>query len=198
MRQDFQKLKLEMLACRLCKELPLGPSPIFQLEEHAKILIVGQAPGRLAHLKKRPFDDPSGNRLRDWLAIDRSTFYADPRIGIFPMGLCFPGTGSAGDNPPPKICATTWRNRVLQSLKNVELTLVLGAYAIAWHTPHLKGQSVTGAVKQSSTGRGDFFVLPHPSPRNNKWLKKNAWFEADVIPRIQKKVKQVLNGSARS
>ena len=193
MQQDFQSLKLEMLACTLCNDLPLGPNPIFQLNEQAKILIVGQAPGRITHLKNRPFDDPSGDRLRDWLAIEKSEFYTNPRIGIFPMGLCFPGTGSTGDNPPPKICATTWRKRALQTLENVELTLVLGAYAIAWHLPKLKGMSVADAVKQSSTGNDNLFVLPHPSPRNNRWLKQNAWFEADVVPRIQQKVRQNLN-----
>lgn len=195
MQQNFYELKLEMQNCTLCSELPLGPNPVFQLEEHAKILIVGQAPGRLAHLKKRPFDDPSGDRLRDWLAIEKSAFYSDPRIGIFPMGLCFPGTGSAGDNPPTEVCAKTWRKRVLQALENVELTLVLGAYAIAWHLPHLKGKTVADAVKQSSTGKNNLFVLPHPSPRNNRWLKKNEWFEADIVPRIRQKVKQNLSGS---
>ncbi len=192
MQQDFQKLRSEMQACTLCKDLPLGPNPIFQLDERAKILIVGQAPGRITHLKNRPFDDPSGDRLRGWLAIDRATFYADPRVGIFPMGLCFPGTGSAGDNPPPPICAKTWRKRALQTLESVQLTLVLGAYAIAWHLPHLKGKTVVEAVKQSSEGSDDVFVLPHPSPRNNRWLKQHAWFEADIVPRIQHRVKQHL------
>lgn len=198
MQQDFHKLKIEMQACTLCKDLPLGPNPIFQLDERARILIVGQAPGRLAQLRKRPFDDPSGDRLREWLGVEKSAFYADPRIGIFPMALCFPGTGSTGDNPPPKICAKTWRKRVLQTLENVELTLVLGAYAIAWHLPQLKGTTVVEAVKQSSTGEDDLFVLPHPSPRNNRWLKQNAWFEADVVPRIRQRVKQNLSGTEGS
>lgn len=194
MQQDFQSLKIEMQTCKLCGDLPLGPNPIFQLDERARILIVGQAPGRITHMKNRPFDDPSGDRLRAWLAIDRSVFYTDPRIGIFPMGLCFPGTGSNGDNPPPKICATTWRKRALQALEDVELTLVLGAYAIAWHLPQLKGKTVTEAVKQSSTGIDGVFVLPHPSPRNNRWLKQNDWFETDVVPRIRQEVGQILNG----
>lgn len=197
MQQDFHKLKLQMQACTLCKDLPLGPRPIFQLDERAKILIVGQAPGRIAHFKNRPFDDPSGDRLRDWLGIDKSVFYADPCIGIFPMGLCFPGTGSAGDNPPPKICAKTWRNSVLQTLSGVELTLVLGRYAIAWHLPWLKGTTVAEAVKQSSEGKEGFFVLPHPSPRNNRWLRQNAWFETDVVPRIQQKVREKLTEPTR-
>jgi len=198
MQQDFHKLKLEMQACQLCDNLPLGPNPIFQLDEQAKILIVGQAPGRITHLKNRPFDDPSGDRLRDWLGIDKASFYTDPRIGIFPMALCFPGTGSSGDKPPPEICATTWRKRTLEGLRGVELTLVLGAYAIAWHLPHLSGKTVTEAVKQSSEGQNGRFVLPHPSPRNNRWLKQNPWFEADVIPRIRQNVKLILSVSEQT
>ncbi|MDO6614781.1 MULTISPECIES: uracil-DNA glycosylase family protein [Pacificibacter] len=193
MQQDFHTLKRKMLACRLCNDLPLGPNPIFQLDERAKILIVGQAPGRITHLKNRPFDDPSGDRLRDWLGIDKSAFYEDPQIGIFPMGLCFPGTGSSGDKPPPDICATTWRKNTMDALKRVELTLVLGAYAIAWHLPHLKGKTVTDAVKLSWQGQDRLFVLPHPSPRNNRWLKQNPWFETDVIPTIRQSMRRILS-----
>lgn len=193
MQQDFQELKLEMQACRLCETLPLGPNPIFQLDKQAKILIVGQAPGRITHLKNRPFDDPSGDRLRDWLGIDKPAFYADPRIGIFPMALCFPGSETSGDKPPPEICATTWRKRVMEQLKSVELTLVLGAYAIAWHLPELRGKSVAEAARQSCIGQERLFVLPHPSPRNNRWLKQNPWFEADVVPKIRQSVRRSLS-----
>lgn len=198
MQQDFHQLKLQMQACTVCQDLPLGPNPIFQLDGRTKILIVGQAPGRIAHVRNRPFDDPSGDRLRDWLGIDKSAFYADPRIGIFPMGLCFPGTGATGDNPPSKICADTWRKKTLDALENVELTLVLGAYALAWHLPHLKGKTVAEAVQRSSTGGENIFVLPHPSPRNNRWLKKNGWFETDVVPRIRERVSQNLSRLAEN
>lgn len=190
---DFDTLTAEMAACQLCTDLPLGPRPLFQLDGRARILIVGQAPGRITHAKGRPFDDSSGDRLRDWLGVDRATFYDDPRIGIFPMGLCFPGTGSSGDLPPRPICAATWRARVLDALPDVRLTLVLGAYAIAWHRPDIRGQSVVQAVKQTSRGDGGTFVLPHPSPRNNRWLKQNPWFAADVIPRIQPRVHGCLH-----
>lgn len=181
-----------MRACALCKDLPLGPNPIFQLDKRAKILIVGQAPGRITHAKGRPFDDPSGDRLRGWLAVDKQTFYSDPRIGIFPMGLCFPGGGSGGDKPPREVCATTWRASVLASLNKVRLTLVLGAYAIAWHAPTFKRKPVAEAVRQSSDGGEGVYILPHPSPRNNRWLNQNPWFEASVIPRIQKDVRSLL------
>lgn len=196
MQQTLETLKDEMRACTLCTDLPLGPNPIFQLAEQARILIVSQAPGRIAHEKTRPFDDPSGNRLREWLAIDKTTFYADPRIGIFPMGLCFPGAGQGGDKPPPKICALTWRDRVLQALPNVELMLVVGAYAIAWHLPHLKGKTVAEAVQLSSVGAENLFVLPHPSPRNNQWLRYNAWFEADIVPQIQSRIRRIMDVAA--
>ena len=191
MPASFETLKQEMGACALCPDLPLGPRPIFQLHASARILVVGQAPGRITHAKGRPFDDPSGTRLRDWMGVDRETFYGDPRIGIFPMGLCFPGTGKSGDLPPPALCAQTWRQRVLDHLTGVELTLVLGTYAIAWHLPELQKLSVRDAVRRAADG-ARCYVLPHPSPRNNRWLKQNPWFEAEVIPRIQADVAEIL------
>lgn len=198
MLENLQTLKLKMLACSLCEGLELGPKPIFQLDKRAKILIVGQAPGRLTHVKDRPFDDPSGERLRSWLGVDRLTFYDDKRIGIFPMGLCFPGSGSGGDKPPRTECAKTWRLPVMETLQNVELTLVLGRYAIGWHLPEFKDLPVTEAVWRSSDGQNGVFVLPHPSPRNNRWLKKNDWFEGQVVPRIQLKIARLLDDSPSS
>jgi uracil-DNA glycosylase len=195
MPETLQTLKTKMLACSLCEGLELGPRPIFQLDQSVKVLIVGQAPGRITHAKDRPFDDPSGERLRAWLGVDRATFYGDKRIGIFPMGLCFPGSGSGGDKPPRPECANTWRSPVMETLKNVELTLVLGRYAIEWHLPDFKGLSVTEAVKRSSDGQNGIFVLPHPSPRNNRWLKQNDWFETQVVPRIQLDVTRLLKNT---
>ncbi len=192
MPDDLAALMASMRACRICDGLELGPNPIFQLDPAVRILIVGQAPGRITHGKNRPFDDPSGVRLRAWLGVDEATFYGDPRIGLFPMGLCFPGSGTSGDKPPRAECAVAWRRPVMAALKDVQLTLVLGQYAIAWHLPALKGMAVTEAVKRSSEGQDGVFVLPHPSPRNNRWLKINDWFEADVIPRIQSTVSELL------
>ncbi|MFT6022179.1 MAG: uracil-DNA glycosylase [Ascidiaceihabitans sp.] len=192
MPEDLKTLSEKMRSCTICAGLELGPRPIFQLDEAVKILIVGQAPGRLTHAKDRPFDDPSGVRLRAWLGVEPTTFYTDKRIGIFPMGLCFPGSGSGGDKPPRPECADTWRAPVMQALGDVELTLVLGRYAIEWHLPDLKGQPVTEAVRRTSQGENGMFVLPHPSPRNNRWLKQNDWFETQVVPRIQSKVAQLL------
>ncbi|MEP2640312.1 uracil-DNA glycosylase family protein [Roseobacter sp.] len=189
---DWPTLTRAMHACTLCQDLPLGPKPVFQLTDTVQILIAGQAPGRIAHIKGRPFDDPSGDRLRGWLGVGRHQFYQDPRVGIFPMGLCFPGSAKSGDAPPRKICATTWRRPVLDRLGDVQLTLILGAYAIAWHVPSLRGATVTDAVRHSADGRDGTFILPHPSPRNNRWFKRNPWFEATVVPRLQDRVRAIL------
>ncbi len=192
MPEELHALSAQMRSCTLCEGLELGPKPIFKLDEGARILIVGQAPGRITHHKGVPFDDPSGDRLRAWLGMDRATFYEDARVGIFPMGLCFPGSGKSGDIPPRPECAAAWRPKVMAKLHHVELTLVLGQYAIAWHLPELKKKSVTEAVKCAAEGQDGVFVLPHPSPRNNRWLSRNDWFERDVIPRIQSTVTRLL------
>lgn len=188
----LEHLKSRMRACEICTDLPLGPRPIFQLDRRARILIAGQAPGRITHARGRPFDDPSGERLRDWLGIDKDAFYHDCRVAIFPMALCFPGTGTGGDKPPPRICAQTWRQPVLETLANVELTLILGAYAIDWHLPDMKRNTVAQSVWQSAQDEDGVYVLPHPSPRNNRWLRTNPWFEADILPDIRQKAGQIL------
>lgn len=198
MSDALQRLTEQMRDCRRCPDLPLGPRPIFQLDPRARILIVGQAPGRVTHAKNRPFDDPSGTRLRDWLGMDRTTFYTDKRVGIFPMGLCFPGTGKGGDLPPRPECAATWRGPVLRALERIELTLLLGRYAIAWHLPHLKREPVTAAVRLSWAAQKNVFVLPHPSPRNNRWLRQNSWFEAQIVPDIRTRVAHVLSASPKA
>ena len=192
MSEDLHSLKGKMRNCVLCEGLELGPRPIFQLDAGAKILIAGQAPGRITHWKGRPFDDPSGKRLRAWLGVTKEIFYSDKRIGIFPMGLCFPGTGPGGDNPPRAQCAEKWRGSMMAALQDVELTLVLGRYAIAWHFPEMTNKPITEAVRGSAAAMSGVFVLPHPSPRNNRWLKQNDWFEAEVVPRIQSRVSKIL------
>jgi uracil-DNA glycosylase len=182
----------EIRACRICKDLPLGPRPIVQFSSKSKLLIVGQAPGRITHEKGIPFDDPSGDRLRAWLGIDRDLFYDSEKLAIVPMGFCFPGTTKGGDLPPRNECAPAWRTKILDTLVSVELTLVIGRYAIDWHLPEFGKSTVTDAVKSWKTSWPKQLILPHPSPRNNRWLKQNPWFEDDVIPKLQSRVRQIL------
>ncbi len=130
--------------------------------------------------------------MRDWLGVDRAVFYDPSKIAIIPMGFCFPGTGSSGDLPPPPICAQTWRTPLIESLPNVELTLIIGQYAIDWHLGRNRRLNLTSRVKSWADDWPDKLVTPHPSPRNNRWLKNNPWFEADVIPELQSRVKALL------
>lgn len=147
--RGFVSLLDDMGKCRICHDLELGPNPIFQLSAKARLLILGQAPGRIAHAKNRPFDDPSGDRLRRWLGVDQETFYTDPKIGIFPMGLCFPGGGKGGDQPPRAVCAEIWRQPVLDHLKQRQFTVLMGRYATDWHMPHLRCHSAAEAARAS-------------------------------------------------
>jgi uracil-DNA glycosylase len=163
---------------------------VLQADAAARILIAGQAPGRRVHESGVPFDDPSGDRLRDWMGVDKPTFYDPRRIAILPMGFCYPGTGPSGDLPPRPECAEHWRQRLLDALPHVELTLVLGRHAQAWH---LGGDgSVTDVVQRWREFGPTALPLPHPSPRNNRWLKANPWFAAEVIPALRARVAQLL------
>lgn len=182
----------EVRACTICSGLPLGPKPLLQADSAAKILIVGQAPGSKTHLKGRPFDDISGKRLREWLGVTEAQFY-DPRLfAIIPMGFCFPGTGKGGDMPPRPECAPAWRQPLLDALPNIELTLVLGQYALNWHLGERKSRTLTETVQRWQEFWPDHLPLPHPSPRNIRWFKANPWFEADVIPVLQERVRKLL------
>ncbi len=184
-------LSRDIQACTLCeKELPLGPRPVFQAHAQARILIVGQAPGTKVHETGIPFNDPSGERLRDWMGIDSDVFYDPKKLAIIPMGFCYPGRGKSGDLPPLPRCANTWRQPLLSKLKNIELTLAIGQYAIAWHLPE-REKTLTETVK-NWRHYGDVIPLPHPSPRNNIWLKKNPWFEKEVVKEIRSRVGKIL------
>jgi len=180
--------------CQLCaKYLPQEPRPVLQFNPNAKILIAGQAPGRKVHETGVPFNDPSGDRLRAWMGIDRDTFYNPELIAIVPMGFCFPGTGKSGDLPPRPECSQTWHPKLLSLLRNLQLTLVIGQYAIGYHLDK-SYKSVTEAVHNGQRTWPEKLPLPHPSPRNNLWLKRNAWFERDVIPKLQSRVRKILEG----
>jgi uracil-DNA glycosylase len=185
-------LMREARACVRCAPaLPLGPRPVFQLHASARLLIVAQAPGRKVHDTGIPFNDASGDRLRDWLGLPREVFYDARRVAILPMGFCFPGTGVSGDLPPRRECAGTWRVPLLAQLRQVQLTLVIGRYAIAYHLPHARG-SLTDTVRDWRTQAPDCIALPHPSPRNNGWFKHNPWFQSDLLPALRERVARTL------
>lgn len=190
--QDIFQLITEVQSCKICEpDLKDGVRPVLQVNSQARVLIAGQAPGSKVHATGIPFDDPSGDRLRKWMGIDKSTFYNPEKIGILPMAFCYPGKGKSGDLPPRPICAETWRQSLLNSMPNIQLILVIGQYAQAWHLEKLE-KNLTETVRNwESYGEG-LLPLPHPSPRNNIWLKKNNWFEDDVLPSLKKRVNQAL------
>lgn len=190
--RDFSSVLKRVRACTLCSDLALGPKPIVQLNPSAKILIAGQAPGRKTHHKGIPFDDPSGERLRDWMGIDRNTFYNESVIAILPMAFCYPGTGKSGDLPPPSQCAEQWRTQLLALLPNIELTLIIGQYALDWHLGNRQHRTLTETVSQWQDYWPELLPMPHPSPRNNRWLKNNPWFSDKVLPELKAKVASVL------
>lgn len=186
------KLLTQVRACTLCQDLPLGPNPILQFNPRARILIAGQAPGRITHHKNRPFDDPSGDRLRNWLGVDRETFYDETQFAIIPMGFCFPGTAKNGDLPPKPVCAETWRQKLINNLPDLELILAIGRYAIDWHIQPEKKATLTQIVSNWKSYYPDITPLPHPSPRNNRWLKNNPWFEKELLPQLKTQVSRLL------
>ncbi|MES2073204.1 MAG: uracil-DNA glycosylase family protein [Pseudomonadota bacterium] len=189
---SLASLLTEVRACTLCAgHLPLGPRPIVQMHRSASILIVGQAPGRKVHETGLPFNDASGDRLRAWLGMSREVFYDARQVAILPMGFCFPGTGKSGDLPPRPECAPAWRPALLSHLNNIQLTLVIGQYALAYHLPD-HGASVTEAVQGWQASWPHTVPLPHPSPRNNLWLKRNPWFEVELLPVLRHRIAEIL------
>lgn len=189
---NYRKLLRDVRACRICAaELPHAPRPVVQLHPDAKVLIVGQAPGRKVHASGKPFDDASGERLRNWLGVSLTEFYDPHRIALVPMGLCFPGTRNGADLPPLKACETAWRAPLLACLPNVELTLVLGRYAQDYHCPEVRG-TLTERVSAWRLFWPERVPLPHPSPRNTLWFRRNAWVEAELIPRVRHRVQEIL------
>ncbi len=190
----FTALKNEIDACVICAaDLPFAPRPVFQIHPSAKILIVGQAPGIRVHETGIPFHDASGERLRTWMGIEHGVFYDAQKVAILPMGFCYPGTGKSGDLPPRPECALHWRKKVLAELVNVKLTIIIGQYAQEWHLGQFQKKNLTETVRAWKEYWPDIVVLPHPSPRNNIWLKKNPWFELNVIPHLRKRINSVLS-----
>ena len=169
--------------------LPHSPNPVLQVHSDSRILIAGQAPGRKVHKSGVPFDDASGDRLRQWLGVDRYTFYDPKKIAILPMSFCFPGTGRSGDLPPLKACAPAWRDTLMAHMKQVSLTLLVGSYAIDYF---FSDTPLTETVRNWKKYTPQVFPLPHPSPRNNIWLAKNPWFESECLPVLKTYVHTAL------
>ncbi|MHA7816332.1 MAG: uracil-DNA glycosylase family protein [Pseudohaliea sp.] len=191
--ETLEQLLARVRACRLCEgSLPLGPRPVVQASAGARILVVGQAPGRRVHASGLPFDDPSGDRLRDWMGVDRAVFYNERLVAAVPMGFCYPGTGPSGDLPPRPECAEAWREALLAKLTGIRLTLVIGQYARRWHLPAARG-NLTDIVRDWRRFGAGLLPLPHPSPRNNLWLRRNPWFEAEVLPELRRRVAAALS-----
>lgn len=186
----------EIRACTACmgkgNDLPLGPRPIFQAHPDARILLSGQAPGRITHAKGRPFDDPSGDRLRGWLGVGREPFYDPTKFAIVPMGFCFPGTGAGGDLPPRPECAPLWRDRLIAALPKIRLFVLMGRYSIDWHLAPPAGASITAIARDWRKEWPDRIALPHSSPRNMRWFRQNPWFEAEILPELRRRVAEIL------
>lgn len=189
----------EIRACRLCTTRFAGthtahvPRPVVWFSSGARLLIAGQAPGMRVHASGKPFDDASGDRLRQWLGLDREVFYDMSKLAIVPMAFCFPGYDAKGsDLPPPALCAQTWHDRVMQSLTGVRLSIIIGGYAHRFHLG--RRASVTETVRAWQDMPSNILPLPHPSWRNTAWLKKNPWFEANLLPVLRARVQEALDG----
>lgn len=196
-RPEIAQLQAEITACSACSDLPLGPRPLFQIGAGARILIVGQAPGRRTHLAGRLFDDASGVRLRNWLGLDEATFRDPEKIAILPMGFCFPGTGRSGDLPPRPECAPLWRARAMALLPDIRLTVVIGRHAQRWHLPETSHLPLVEAMRDWPALWPASILLPHPSPRNMAWFQRNVWFEADLLPVLRARVIALIGNCAK-
>jgi len=189
----LNQLLTTIRGCEICKDhLPLGPRPVLSANAENRILIVGQAPGTAVHKSGIPWDDPSGRNLRRWMGINDETFYNHPYIGIVPMGFCYPGKGKTGDLPPRKECAPTWHDSLLELMPNVKLMLLIGKYAQDYYLGKSAKKNLTETVMHFDEYLPNYFVLPHPSPRNNIWMKRNDWFEEAVLPDLKVRVAQIL------
>ncbi len=189
----MKSLLHQIRKCETCiAHLPLGPQPIVSAHSESRILIIGQAPGTKVHASGVPWDDASGNRLRDWMDISSVDFY-DPEVcAIVPMGFCYPGKGKSGDLPPRPECAPQWHGQLLDKMPNIQLTLLIGTYAQKAYLGERSHKTLTETVRHFEDYLPGTFVLPHPSPRNNIWIAKNEWFEEEVIPTLRDQVMACL------
>jgi uracil-DNA glycosylase len=190
---SLEALLADVRACRVCAEyLPLGPRPIVRAGRAARVLIVGQAPGTRVHASGIPWSDLSGDRLREWLGVDETSFYDESRFAIVPMGFCYPGRGKSGDKPPRPECAPLWLERLLQEMPDIQLTVLVGQYSQRHFLGARRKASLTETVRSWRDYAPAFMPLPHPSPRNRAWFKRNAWFDAEVLPVLRSAVHLLL------
>lgn len=191
--RKFDKLLREVRACRYCEgELPLGPRPVLRAAPGSRVLIVGQAPGTKVHATGIPWNDPSGDRLREWLGVERDLFYDETKIAIIPMGLCYPGRGKGGDMPPRKECAELWFERLLAGMPALRLKVLAGQYAHRYYLGKKRKKNLTETVRACREYLPEFFPLPHPSPRNQAWFRRHPWFEEDVVPLLREEFRRAL------
>lgn len=187
----YEKIITEARNCQICKDyLPLGPKPIFRIHPEARVAIISQAPGRLAHRSGISWDDPSGERLRAWLEVDRRQFYETPFFAILPMGFCYPGKGKSGDLPPRRECAPQWHESMLALMPHIRLSLVIGQYAQRAYLGKSFKKNLTETVRAAPDYLPEFFPLPHPSPLNARWRKRNPWFETETLPLLRRQLAQ--------
>lgn len=192
MADSLSTLLADIRECAQCADsLPLGPRPIVRASHSSRVLIIGQAPGTRVHASGIPWDDPSGDRLRDWMGVDKQQFYNEQLFAIVPMGFCYPGKGKSGDLPPRPECAPLWHKKVLAHLPAVELTLLIGQYAQQYYLQD-NFKTLTERVKHWRDATPGYLPLPHPSPRNQLWLKKNPWYATEVVPFIATKISHIL------
>ncbi|MDF1693332.1 MAG: uracil-DNA glycosylase family protein [Zhongshania sp.] len=192
---DFQLVDVlnDARNCELCaRHLPHSPRPVVRAAEGARLLIIGQAPGARVHASGIPWDDPSGERLRDWLGVSQEIFYDESQVAIVPMGFCYPGKGRSGDLPPRPECAPRWHAELLACLPEIQLTLLIGQYAQQYYLAS-RSRTLTDTVKNWRKHLPEYFALPHPSPRNYTWLARNLWFARDVLPELKRLTKKCLN-----
>ncbi|QNL21772.1 uracil-DNA glycosylase family protein [Hyphobacterium sp. CCMP332] len=190
MSQELEQLLLKIRKCTICEaHLPLRPKPVLRASTKSKIAIIGQAPGTRVHKTGIPWNDPSGDKLREWLNMDRSLFYDEDQIAIIPMGFCYPGKGKSGDLPPRPECAPEWHEQLFKKMPSVKLFVLAGSYAVRYYLPEFQKQTLVETIKFFIKNADSKFIpLVHPSPRNRIWLQKNPWFEKSYIPRVRERI----------
>ena len=188
----MKELLDQVKRCTICQNLPLGPRPVVSAHPKSKIIIVGQAPGTAVHASGIPWDDTSGKNLRSWMGIEKEEFYKTEDIAIVPMGFCYPGRGKSGDLPPRKECAPQWHDLIISLIEDVQLVILIGKYAQDYYLDKSDKRNLTDRVRNYKDYLPKYFVLPHPSPRNNIWQSKNEWFRRDVLPELKVTISELI------